>query len=79
MSQAYAVEVSYDYEGSTLEMVTTSKREAFERADALKVGDRIDVSRWLDGECVEMWTRPRGAPGYNRRVVVKGEWKDVDP
>lgn len=76
---AYAVEVNYDYEGSSLQLVTTSKREAFREADSLECGDRIDVSRWLDGKCVESWSRARGARGYSRRVAVKGEWKDCQP
>jgi hypothetical protein len=77
MSNCYAVETTYDYEGSTLQLVTTSKREAFKRADEIEMGDVIEVSRWLDGECVETWRRLRGSPGYARRIVVKGEWKEV--
>lgn len=75
----YAVEVEYDYEGSQLLLCTTSKRAAFKCADEHEGGDFVEVSMWLDGKCCRTWKRARGAEGYNERVCIRGEWKDVQP
>lgn len=79
MANTYAVEIHYDYEGSSLRHVGTSRLDAFACANGIANGDRIEISRWLEGKCVETWNRQRGEQDYSRRIIVKGKWEDVKP
>lgn len=77
MSEAYVVEVEWDYEGSSVQTVTTSRLQAFACADAIDYGDIIEVSRWVIGTCIERWQRRRGEIGY-RHLMGDGTtpWRE---
>lgn len=77
MSDVYTVELGIHYEGSDTKWAGTSKTKAHSVADSITEGyDTLTIYRWFDGETVELWTRVRGAEGYNHRKRINGSWVD---